>query len=75
MRRYRGHWALWLLLCCAQGLWAEDFALRTDDGLVLEFAPDGIVKALALDGTSLGGEGGGLYVKDGPPEAEPARMD
>ncbi len=75
MRRHRGHWAFWLLLCCVQGLWAEDLTLRTADGLLLEFTPDGMMKAVVLDGTRLGAEGGGLYIKDVAPEAEPARMN
>jgi hypothetical protein len=50
-------------------------ALRTEDGLALEFTSEGAVEAVVLDGVRLPAPGGGVYVKDVSPAAEPQRMD
>jgi hypothetical protein len=54
---------------------AEELALRTEDGLALEFTPEGAIGAVVLDGVRLAAPGGGVYVKDMSPQAEPQRMD
>ena len=56
-------------------LGAEELVVRTEDGLALECTPEGVVEALVLDGVRLPAPGGGVYVKDMSPEAEPERMD
>ena len=65
-----------LLLWAGRPLGAQGLRLETEDGLALEFTPEGLISGVSVDGEPLALRSqGGIYVKDISPEAEPQRMD
>jgi len=67
---------VWILLLAVSLPGAEGLRLETEDGLALEFSPEGLIDGVTIDGGPLPLRGpGGIYVKDMSPEAEPQRMN